>query len=95
MDALDRAEMFEDSDGVQATFSGSTDWGHLEDPTAELFGSPDLVDTDRVFVTDADGDLADVPITSTLTIGGTDYIVRAFSRDADGGLVRYLLADNT
>lgn len=94
LDVDDRATMFEDSGGVLGTSGASSDWGHLEDPTGEIFNAPDLVDDSKIFVTDAAGDLGALAIGATLTVGGTGYTVRAKSRDADGGLVRYLLALN-
>lgn len=98
MDELDRAAMFEDSGGIEATSGGKTAWGHLEEPTAEVFADPALVDADRAFVTDAAGDLGAGVLTigATMTIGGTDYILRGPGvRIADGGLIAYPLAENT
>jgi len=96
LDADDRATMFQDSGGVLATSGASSAWGHLENPTADIFQSPGLVDADRAFVTDADGDLGALAINATLTVGASSYKVRGPGvRIDDGGLVAYPLADNT
>jgi hypothetical protein len=95
LDADDRATMFQDSGGVLGTSGASSAWGHLENPTAEVFQDPGLIDADRAFVTDADGDLGGLRTGDTLTIGGTSYKVRGPGvRIDDGGLVAFPLADN-
>ena len=97
LDAEDLATMHQDAGGVLVVYGSSETWGLFDELGAEVFtggAGADVFDHDRVIGIPR-GALGTVPTGVTLTVDGTDYIVRAKTlEEPDGGRELFLLGDS-
>ena len=91
-DEDDIETMFEDTGGVLGVFGGFETYGHLEDPTGDIFFAPTLTDGDRVFACRA-GVFVGIQVGDELTIDGEEWEIRDRARPTDGAIEYFLVME--
>ena len=92
--AAQTSAMLKATGGVEIRFGNATTYGHVDTDDTMLFAEQMGVQGARVRVTIAQGSLEGVARGSTITVAGTQYVVREPPQRVDDGGLQYLWLTN-
>lgn len=93
LDTSSLAYMIEKAGGLLVRYAGTTAYGLLDYPDEELFGDEASIVAANRFLTMKTGAIA-AGKGDTVTVDGTDYVVRKAMKVDDGLLTVYWLGDS-